>query len=87
MTFGAPDWFSAENLRKRASLVAEVETWAWDSLGEIMHGLFAEQERPGPPWTHTFTAPQPAVFTTSGKLLYRPPPPGPGYTLTTTADG
>src|ERR1700677_713962 len=43
--------------------------------------LFGDPEpSPGPPYTHTFVPPQQAVFTASGKLLYRPPPPGPAWT-------
>jgi hypothetical protein len=82
VTFGDPDWFSAENLRKRSSVVAEVEASAHDALGYFMHRLLRPEPEPGPPYTHTFVPPQQAVFTASGKRLYRPPPPGPAYTLT-----
>lgn len=44
--FGDPDWFSAENLAKRASAAADVENRAWGNLGEMMRRLYTD---PGTP--------------------------------------
>jgi hypothetical protein len=68
----APGWFSEENLRKRASVVADVETWAWGAMGEVLHNLLSPVSQPGPPWTHTFVPPESAVLTSSDPQ----PPPG-----------
>lgn len=80
MTFG-PDWFSAENLRKRASAVADVETRAWEAMGEVMHNILGgASPAPGPPYTHTLVPPEPIGEDEDGNPIY--PPPGPAYTLT-----
>jgi hypothetical protein len=84
VTFGDPDWFSADNLRKRQSLVAEVEAPAYDALGYFMHRILNPEPEPGPPYVHTFKLPQQPVYASSGKLVYRPPP-ARAYTLTDRA--
>jgi hypothetical protein len=80
VTFGTPDWFSAGNLRKRQSLVAEVEAPAYGALGYFMHRILNPEPEPGPPYVHTFTLPQQPVYASSGKLVYRPPA-HPAYTM------
>ena len=49
---GAPGWFSDENLRKRASVAAEVDAWALSNLAEIMRSIASDPE-PGPAVTLT----------------------------------
>lgn len=63
------------------------EDWPENSLnfwpeaaGAFLASLLAEPA-PGPPYTHTIVPPQEAVFTWSGKLLYRPPD-HPAFTMT-----
>jgi len=82
MTFsdGAPGWFSGEEIRKRAALIAEVDAWALDGLAEIMRSLIADQQRPGPPYVHTIVPPAPVGWDEDGDPLY--PEPGPAMTLT-----
>ena len=79
MTLGDPGWFSEESLRERASVVADVEAWAWGNLGEIMHGLLNPEPEPGPPYTHTIVPPEPIGWDEDGTPLY--PEPGPSATL------
>ena len=80
MTLGDPGWFSEESLRERASVVADVEAWAWGNLGEIMHGLLNPEPEPGPPYTHTIVPPEPIGWDEDGTPVY--PEPGPAVTLT-----
>ena len=80
---GAPGWFSDESLRKRASVAADVEAWAWDALGEVMHAILNPASTPGPPYTHTIVPPEPIGEDEDGDPLY--PEPGSAMTLTQTA--
>ena len=77
---GGPGWFSAEEMRKRATIAADVEAWAWGNLGEIMRGLLNPEPEPGPPYTHTIVPPEPLYYDDFGTPVY--PEPGPAMTLT-----
>lgn len=79
-----PGWFSDENLRKRASVAADVSGWAAGAFGEVMRALLNPEPEPGPPYVHTLAPPQQPVFSRSGKLVYRPPS-HPAYTLRSPA--
>jgi hypothetical protein len=50
-----------------------------DSTGQLMHSLLNPEPSPGPPYTHTFTAPEPIGEDEDGNPLY--PEPGPDMTL------
>lgn len=77
---GAPGWFSADAIRKRASAVAEIETRAWGNLGHLMHALLNPEPAPGPPCVHTLVPPEPIGYDEDGDPVY--PEPGPAFTLT-----
>ena len=65
--------------RLRPDVLAEIESWAWPALGEVMHNILGGSEpEPGPPWTHTIVPPEP--IGEDGNPLY--PEPGPAMTLT-----
>ena len=81
MSNGAPGWFSDENLRRRASAVADIEAWAWGNLGEVMRGLLNPEPPPGPPYTHTIRPPEPIGWNEDGEPVY--PEPGPAFTFRT----
>jgi len=83
VSFGE-DWLSEENIRKRVSLVTDLETWAWGNLAEIMKLMVADRQNPGPPYTHTLTGPRPVLARNGKPLYWHPVRP---YTLTSAGEG
>ena len=66
--------------RLRPDVLAEVESWAWPALGEVMHNILGGSDpEPGPPYTHTITPPEPLYWDDFGSPVY--PEPGPAMTI------
>jgi hypothetical protein len=86
VTFG-PDWFSVENLRKRASVIPDVEDRAWTAMGEVLHNMLGGGDpEPGPPWTHTIVPPEPIGWDEDGNPVYPEPGDVPAFTITEGGD-
>lgn len=60
------------------------EMWP-EAVGGFLHNMLGGEPETGPPYTHTFVAPEPIGEDEDGNPVY--PEPGPAFTLTDTNEG